>query len=1145
MSAGVVGQRRVTVDQRPKRRSEKLLTLGCSNCILLKIPAQVSFPVEQRRYLRCLGQPALLSPAGELVRFRTKKHLALLIYIAVETRSHRRDRLAELLWPKVSPTEARHSLATALSTLRPRLGPDGLETSRDHVRLAPGRVTLDLERLETGDVLGNEVTERLEVAPFLEGFDVPDSSEFSHWKDRQQARLLPLIKDALLVLIDRCRRTGDTRQIERLADRMLVLDELSEEAIRAKMEARAFAGDRLTALEIFEDWKTKLAEELQAVPSDLVEGMAVRLRRRGWERSILPKIPNVPTDQWRGRPFVGRAAEYRMLYDAWEDVRRGIPRHAMILGDSGVGKSTLVERFTTAAGLQGAAISRVQCYDLEREIPYSTLSCLVSGLMDRPGVSATSPDALAELSRTVPEIRRRFPNLPLPSDSQGETTRIRLTEAALEMLRAIAEEHPVILVVDDLHLADDISLAVLHLIMRRVGSMPIMVILLARSGEITQSPPASKLRESGSAMGVCEVDLAPLTVSESEEMLSSLLPTDQAQPGPAARRALLRAAAGYPMVLELLVQDWQHSGEQSLALSMDSMTEGPTTETAARLPYRQILERMTRSLDATTHNVLNLASVLGQRLNDLTMYAVVDLSVGQTMSGMAELVRRRVLRDGAQGLEFVNEIVRASAYLGVPVSMRRILHSRIADRLIEEHSSGQGDLGLAIAWHCVRAGRHNEATPHLLRGAREAIRTGAVHAAEKALSTAAPHLGGAARVEASVLLAEVLQEQGRWGESLELLLDYGNKQSDTVVVLTITAQYWINTPSREQIIQSIAELVRVIDTTKDLVTRVKAALITSTMLAFLRDTKLAEAVLQSVSRIPSTNLTLDELACLAECKARLLYTALERAPCLSEVVAVASQLESRGLVSSTIGRLHIGLGAVACCEGRYEDAKREFQRSYDVFAGLGNETYLAAGAAQIALCCLRLGEYERAVEWGTQTTRTFGPTFSGYLECIVTFCIGFSLAMRGDARGALEITSRLDSRIPPTAPPWVLQAWGLHKADILFLLGDRSRALLAGKEAVDIPPVLESSFFAGPFCRWLALSSEAPQEVIDGRICIQGMLQDLDKFDALDRVEVLCASMILAHNGQSTDERRRILTKKLAELPDVTTKHLIRLGMPL
>src|SRR6476469_2364628 len=106
--------------------------------------------MEPQRFLRCLGQPALFAATGEPIRFRTRKHLALLVYIAVESRAHRRDRLAELLWPKVSVSEARHSLATALSTLRPRLGPEGLETSREHARLTPGRVALDLERLQAG-----------------------------------------------------------------------------------------------------------------------------------------------------------------------------------------------------------------------------------------------------------------------------------------------------------------------------------------------------------------------------------------------------------------------------------------------------------------------------------------------------------------------------------------------------------------------------------------------------------------------------------------------------------------------------------------------------------------------------------------------------------------------------------------------------------------------------------------------------------------------------------------------------------------------------------------------------------------------------------------------------------------------------------
>jgi DNA-binding SARP family transcriptional activator/tetratricopeptide (TPR) repeat protein len=1098
--------------------------------------------VEQQRYLRCLGQPALFAPTGELIRFRTKKHLALLIYLAVENRSHRRDRLAEFLWPKVSTAEARHSLATALSTIRPRLGPDGIESSRDHARLAPGRVTLDLERLEAGDVLGTEVTGSLEVAAFLDGFDIPDSAEFTHWKDRQQARLLPLIKDALLALVDRCRRTGDTRQIEKLADRMLALDYLSEEAVRAKMEARAFAGDRLTALEIFEDWKIRLNTELQASPSELVEGMAVRLRRRGWERTILPTIPNVPTDHWKGRPFIGRNIEYRILYEAWEDVRKGIPRNVLVLGDSGVGKSTLVNRLTTAAGLQGATISRVQCYDLEREIPYSMLSGLVLGFLDSSGVSATSPESLSELARIIPEVRRRYPNIPVSDESQGEIARIRLTEAFCEMLAAIAEEHSIILVVDDLHLTDDVSLAVLHLVMRRVRNKPVMIVFIARPGEMQQAPHAARLRESTIALGIQEIRVPPLDEEDSREILMSLVGSDGQRPSLQVERALLRASAGFPMMLELLVHDWQISGEQSLALAIDSMSETPLH--GASVPYQQILDRITKHLSATTHNVLNLASLLGQRLNDLGMYALVDLSVGQTVAAMSELVSRRVLRDGGKGLEFVNELVRAAAYVGVPLTLRKILHGKIADSFIREHQGGNGTLGLEIAWHCVRAGRHEEATYHLMQGAREALRRGAVHAAERALSTAVHHLGASERFVASVLLAEVLQEQGRWRDSLDTLFAYQGQSSEILLILTVTAQFWETPRSREQILVYVSQLRPVLDGAHDVQIRLKAANISTSMVTSLREIPLAMELLAAVNRIPTELLKLDDLASLAECKARLLYTALERAPCLKEITASAAELQSKAHASSTMGRLHTGLGAVACCEGRYEDAKTQIQRAYDVFVGLGNETYSGSAAAQMALCCMRLGQYSESIGWGNCAVQTFGSHFSGYKECLAALCLGCSYALTNDLKRAEEIISALDFRFPTSAPPWMLQAWGFYKADILFLVGQYSRATSSALQVLGQPPQLYSCFFAGAFSRWLALTAgPSPQERRSRGGYIASLLNEIEKYDALDQAEMLCASLSLEGLPEDALYRTHLLETKLSNLPGAVSEQLRRLGM--
>ena len=265
-----------------------------------------------------------------------------------------------------------------------------------------------------------------------------------------------------------------------------------------------------------------------------------------------------------------------------------------------------------------------------------------------------------------------------------------------------------------------------------------------------QSPQASRLRDAARSLGIREIELLPMSEGESQEMLASLVASDDSQPSATERRALLRAAAGYPMVLELLVQDWKASGKHSLALSMDAMTVDYAAASEAHSSYHQILDRITRSLDNTTLNVLNLAAVLGPRLNDLTMYSIVDLSAGQTMTAMAELVARRVLRDGLQGLEFVNELVRAAAYVGVPATLRRIVHGRIADNLIVEHSEGDESSGLELAWHCMRADRSAEATPYLLRGARKAIRSGSPYGAERALSTALPTLTAADKSQALV-----------------------------------------------------------------------------------------------------------------------------------------------------------------------------------------------------------------------------------------------------------------------------------------------------------------------------------------------------------------------------------------------------------
>ncbi len=1099
--------------------------------------------MDGRPYLKCLGQPALFSPAGEPIRIRTKKHLALLVYLFVEgRRSHRRDRLAELFWPDVPSPQARHSLATALSILRPRLGTGALSTTRDHVVVNENCVSMDIDRLLAGDVVGTATREALEVTEFLEGFEIPDSAEFGLWKDRQRARLLPGVRAALVQLIDGCRRTGDTRQIEHLADMMLALDELSEEAVRAKMEARAFAGDRLTALRIFEEWKGKLSEAVGAQPSELIEGMAVRLRRRGWERSDLADIPTVRTDQWRDRCFIGRSVEYRTLYEAWERTKRGKASHVLVLGDSGVGKSTLVDRLITAAGLEGAAFSRAQCYDLEQEIPYATLGNLVRGLLDRPGVSGTPPEALAEIALTIRDVRRRFPTVPVVEESQGETARLRFTEAIYQMLETIAEEHPVILVIDDLHLVDEASLSVLHLIAHRVHNQAIMLVLVAREGELPRSQRAAQLRGSAQTIGIREIELPPLSDEESAELLEALL--SPARPGVDAplRRAIIRAAGGFPMILELLVQDWEANGDRSLVLGLDAMTIDFATSAEAPPVYKQVFERLAFALDHGTRHVLNVAAVLGHRLNDLSLYSVADLGQGQVMAAMADLVRHRVLRDGGRGLEFVNEFVRAAAYLGVPSPVRRALHASVAAHLMDEERRGVRFLGLEIAWHATRAGRVAEVPSFLLKGAQEALAQGALDAAGRALGTALGQLANEDRCAATLLLTEVLQEQGRWGESARVLMDQETARSSAMgTVLLMLAEHRTAASTGNTLIGAVQRLLAIVEADSSQRVRLKAANAAAQLMGDVRDRALARAVLRALDSMSRSDFTEDEEFQLGLCRTQLLYYSGEHRAVLEALTALATSMKARGAANSTLVRVHSGLGVIRCYDGQYDLANAEFYAARAIAVQIGNEAQQVTLAANLALCCLRLGRYDEQLEWSRKAS---GVGFSRYQCLQVAYNQAFALAMRGEPRAACEAFASVDPNIPPDSAPWLVQAWKLHRADILRLCGQQGAAMRQAREAIGWPePALHAHSFAGVFARWLALVSREEGALDRARVILDELGHRPNDFDAVDRAEIGCARLIVYQSHRSEAELRDLLAENLADLPSAVVTHLHRLGV--
>src|SRR5678815_1091465 len=114
--------------------------------------------------------------------------------------------------------------------------------------------------------------------------------------------------------------------------------------------------------------------------------------------------------------------------------------------------------------------------------------------------------------------------------------------------------------------------------------------------------------------------------------------------------------------------------------------------------YHLVLDRLFGGLEGDTRMVLYTSAILGRHLNEPGMYALADLTASQMMHGLGRLTDLRILRDGGTGLEFANDLVRGQAYMSVPLSLRRLLHGRVADELIQRAERGERDNGLDIAW---------------------------------------------------------------------------------------------------------------------------------------------------------------------------------------------------------------------------------------------------------------------------------------------------------------------------------------------------------------------------------------------------------------------------------------------------------------
>ena len=491
---------------------------------------------------RVLGALSLEVDGRPVRQIGGLKPRSVLAWLLLNPGPHARARVAARFWPDVLDTSARASLRSALWAIRGALEQAGggryLLSDRDSVGISPA-LPIEVDAHEFWRLSSSDASRDLERALELMGSalltDLPDDWVLEA-RDDYAARAAAVA----LRLADEAEAAGDPRRAALRTRQALGHDRLSEATYRLLVRRLADAGERAQALSTLRRLESVLHAEFGTVPSAETRALAARLRAppEGDRSPVASSAPSRPED-----PLVGRDRERATLEFAWEEARAGSGAVALISGEGGIGKSRLAAELAELAVQGGAKSTTGAAPGLEGSPPFSLwlgpLDELVRGSPPPPADAGWA----AELARLCPAVELRWERAAEPHAADHELARTRLFESVAEAVEWSAATGPVLIVLEDLHLADTASLALLAHVGRRLANVRALIVVTARPVTRDELVAALRALERAGALRT-KLHLQPLAKPEIEVITEAVAP----RLTPTARARVIAAAEGSPLL---------------------------------------------------------------------------------------------------------------------------------------------------------------------------------------------------------------------------------------------------------------------------------------------------------------------------------------------------------------------------------------------------------------------------------------------------------------------------------------------------------------------------------------------------------------------------------------------------------------------
>jgi class 3 adenylate cyclase len=430
-----------------------------------------------------------------------------------------------------------------------------------------------------------------------------------------------------------------------------------------------------------------------------------------------------PSGQFLCPVIVGRAAETARFAAGLQAAKVGHGQTLVLAGEAGVGKSAFVRRADEAAAAEGFRILVGLTHQSDAGLPYAPFISAV-----RSGFRGLERDELGRvLQRSAPDLAQLFPELGRLGGTEASTgiERHRLAVAFQHLFRAFARGSPVLLVVEDLHWADEASLELLKHLARELRDARVAILATYRSDEMHRRHPLLRaLADLERERLVTQIGLKRLTPDETTELIRATFAQSEAavRITDEFRDAIYARSEGNPFFTEELLKALVESG--GVYFDASGWHRKPIDQLEIPGSIREAVRARVDRLSEDARATVSAAAAIGHRFEFDVLRQVRDIDEATLERHLREFIEQQLVSETASGRDeyaFRHALTREVVYDDLLVRERKRLHRGVADAL----GAARVTPPALLAHHLLEAGELERAVPVLVQAGDDATRADA------------------------------------------------------------------------------------------------------------------------------------------------------------------------------------------------------------------------------------------------------------------------------------------------------------------------------------------------------------------------------------------------------------------------------------